>query len=196
MFTGLIVETGKIISIKESIYSTVLTVSVDKILEEIKLGDSIAVNGCCLTVTSFDASSISFDLLNETIRLTSFKILKVNNLVNLEPSLNFNEKIGGHFVTGHIDATGEIETLEQRDKDYFLKIKSDPQNLKYIALKGCITIDGISLTVAEVDSHNFSVWIIPHTFNVTNLCDKNSGDIVNLEFDILAKYVERLMAGN
>jgi len=180
------------------------------------VGDSVAVNGCCLTVTAFDSNTVTFDLLNETLSVTSFEDIKENatknqsqhsgtdvipiniqgngTSVNLESSLKFDGKIGGHFVTGHIDTVGQVKIIERREKDYYLRVEPPHEFLRYIVEKGCIAIDGVSLTVADVDKIGFAVWLIPHTLNVTNFHERQTGDAVNLEFDILAKYVEKLIA--
>jgi len=196
MFTGIIEETGQILDFSERDEAYRLTLSAHRVLEDLQLGDSIAVNGCCLTAVAFDAGSVSFDLLQESVRLTSFQQASPGDVVNLERSLRFNGKIGGHFVTGHIDATGSVATAEVRGKDLYLRIEPPPQFLKYLVYKGSIAIDGVSLTVAEVDHAGFAVWLIPHTLEVTNLSGKARGGLVNLEFDLLAKTLERLFPGN
>ena len=160
--------------------------------EELAIGDSVAVNGCCLTVVAFDENEVSFDLLEETVRLTSFQQLKAGDGVNLETSLRFNGKIGGHFVTGHIDGFGEVVEREKHGADTRLVVRPPTDFQRYLIHKGSIAIDGVSLTVAEVGEDNFTVWLIPHTLDVTNLGDTPVGGRVNLEFDLLGKYVERL----
>lgn len=196
MFTGIIEETGSVIDFAESDAAYRLKLSAGKVLEGIEMGDSIAVNGCCLTAVAFDDKSVEFDLLQESVRLTSFQSIRKGDPVNLERSLRFNGKIGGHFVTGHIDATGEVTHAERRGKDLFLRIAPPAEFLKYVVYKGSIAIDGVSLTVAEVDESGFAVWLIPHTLEVTNLHAKKPGSLVNLEFDLLAKTLERLFPGN
>ncbi|MEJ1973188.1 MAG: riboflavin synthase [Lacunisphaera sp.] len=161
---------------------------------DVALGDSIAVNGCCLTVTRFDAGHLWFDLLAETVRLTNFSELNPGAAVNLERSLKPESRLGGHFVSGHVDGLGRIEVFEVRGKDHYLRVAVPPGAGRYLVPKGSIAIDGISLTVAEVAGDSFSVWLIPHTLAVTNLREKQAGGRVNLEFDLLAKYVEKLMA--
>jgi len=195
MFTGIVEETGTIIDFAEGPNAFRLHVRAHAALQQVALGDSIAVNGCCLTVVAHDADSVSFDLLKETVRLTGFASLKPGDPVNLERSLRFNGKIGGHFVTGHIDALGSIRAFEPRGKDHFLEVVPPPEFLKYLVYKGSIAIDGISLTVAEVSNDSFAVWLIPHTLAVTNLKSRTPGQSVNLEFDVLAKYVEKIAAG-
>lgn len=198
MFTGIVEETGTILSFDLGKEAYLLRIKADKVLEGIAHGDSIAVNGCCLSVTQFDLESgeIQFDVLEETRRLTSFAGLQAGNLVNLERSLSFNGKVGGHFVTGHIDATGEIQILEQRGNDFFLRVSIPEDQAKYVVWKGSISLDGISLTVAEVTADSLAVWLIPTTMEITNLKEKKAGDLMNLEFDLLGKYVESLTMGN
>jgi riboflavin synthase len=162
-------------------------------LTDAEPGDSIAVNGCCLTVVKFDASGVEFDVLEETRRLTSFSALKPGSAVNLERSLSFGGKMGGHFVTGHVDGIGVIEVYEARGADRYLRVKAPAGSGRYLIHKGSIAIDGISLTVAETEGDSLAVWLIPHTVEATNLCEKHAGDPVNLEFDLLGKYVEKLM---
>lgn len=196
MFTGIIEETGTVVSFAAKAAAYRLHVRAQRALEDTQLGDSIAVNGCCLTVVDISTDSLQFDLLAETVRLTNFARLAAGARVNLERSLRFNGKIGGHFVTGHIDATGHITHCERRGKDLYLRVQPPTAFLKYLVYKGSIAMDGISLTVAEVDDSGFAVWLIPHTLEVTNLGDRGVGDPINLEFDLLAKTVERLLPGN
>jgi len=192
MFTGIVEETGEVLAFQEGTKSYELTISASKALEEAEAGDSIAVNGCCLTVVEVGPDFLRFDLLGETVRLTSFQQLKPGEPVNLERSLRFNGKIGGHFVTGHIDDPGTVHQADYREKDLYLRIEPTADYLKWLVYKGSIAIDGVSLTVAEVDETGFAVWLIPHTLDKTNLDRRKPGDIVNLEFDLLAKYVDRL----
>lgn len=194
MFTGIIEETGQVRSFSAAVDAWKLQVGARVALQGVALGDSIAVNGCCLTVTRFDAENLWFDVLEETRRLTSFSTLADGAPVNLERSLAFGGKMGGHFVTGHIDGVGTIEVFEQRGRDYYLRVRAPAGGGRYLIHKGSIAIDGISLTVAEVADDAFAVWLIPHTIAVTNLREKHAGDLVNLEFDLLGKYVEKLTA--
>ena len=170
-----------------------LRVAAKAALADVALGDSIAVNGCCLTVVKFDADGLEFDLLEETRRVTSISAVAPGSAVNLERSLRFGGKMGGHFVTGHVDCLGVVEVFEARGADRYLRVRAPAGCGKYLIHKGSIAIDGISLTVAEVDGDLFAVWLIPHTVSATNLRDKRPGDPVNLEFDLLGKYVEKLM---
>jgi riboflavin synthase len=193
MFTGIVEETGEVISFQQGEKAWALKVSARAALQDMALGDSIAVNGCCLTATRFDATSLHFDVLEESRRLTNFSTLAPGALVNLERSLRFGGKVGGHFVTGHIDALGTVEVFEQRGNDYYLRVRVPDGTTRYIVHKGSIAIDGISLTIAEVTGTSFAVWIIPHTLEVTNLRQKRAGSLVNLEFDLLGKHVEKLL---
>ncbi|MGC9452527.1 MAG: riboflavin synthase [Oceanipulchritudo sp.] len=196
MFTGIIEETGRVLDFSDQEAAHRLQLAANRVLRDLEMGDSIAVNGCCLTAIAFDGQSVSFDLLHESVRLTSFQTIQPGDAVNLETSLRFNGKIGGHFVTGHIDATGRVTTAERRGKDLYLRVEPPAEFMKYLVYKGSIAIDGVSLTVAEVDDSGFAVWLIPHTLEVTNLSDKRPGSLVNLEFDLLAKTLERLFPGN
>jgi riboflavin synthase len=196
MFTGIIEETGSVLEFSEQSAAYRLRLSASRVLADLQMGDSIAVNGCCLTAIEFDDVSVAFDLLHESVRLTSFQSIQQGDAVNLETSLRFNGKIGGHFVTGHIDSTGKVTHAERRGKDLYLRIEPPADFLKYLVYKGSIAIDGVSLTVAEVDESGFAVWLIPHTLEVTNLDSKQPGSLVNLEFDLLAKTLERLFPGN
>lgn len=195
MFAGIVEEAGVILSFEKGPGGRRLRVEGRKALEDVRVGDSIAVNGCCLSVVAFDESSLEFDILEETARLTSFADLRPGRWVNLETSLAYHGKIGGHLLTGHIDGTGTIEVLERRGSDYFLRVSIPKDQRKYVARKGCMALDGISLTVAELTEDSLAVWLIPHTMEVTNLRDKKPGDPMNLEFDLLAKYLESLTTG-
>ena len=192
MFTGIVEETGTVVSFQEQREAWRLKLSAQIVTSDVQVGDSVAVNGCCLTVVACKEASLEFDILNETKRLTSIDRLSPGDKVNLERALLPSTRMGGHFVSGHIDGVGVIESIEQRGKDFFLRIKPDSDKLKYVVSKGCITVDGISLTVAEVDAAGFAVWLIPHTMEVTNLHTKQVGDRVNLEYDLIAKYVEKI----
>lgn len=194
MFTGIIEETGSILSFSEEKQSWRLQVSADKALQDAEIGDSIAINGCCLTIVAISPGALSFDVLAESKRLTTLDELGVGGVVNLERAVRFNGKMGGHFVTGHIDGIGKITELKSRGTDTFLRVETPPGMGRYLVAKGSIAIDGISLTVAAVNGDSFDVWIIPHTREHTNLGTKIEGDGVNLEFDQLGKYVEKLIA--
>jgi riboflavin synthase len=194
MFTGIVEETGQVVSFTRGAKAWSLHLSAQLVTRDVKLGDSVAVNGCCLTVVKHDASNLWFDLLEETVRLTSFSELKPGSAVNLERSMLPNSRMGGHFVSGHIDTLGRVEVFEQRGADHYLRVRAPAGSGRYLIHKGSIAIDGISLTVAEVDGDALAVWLIPHTMAVTNLREKRVGSGVNLEFDLLGKYVEKLIA--
>ena len=195
MFTGLVEGTGKVLDLTPKKTGGVrLTLDAGPIAADARLGDSIALNGCCLTVTTLDGPRLGFDLLEETLARTSLRQAGPGAVVNLERALPANGRYGGHFVTGHIDATGTIRVWEQKGADYELRIAIDPAHGRYLVPKGCIAVDGISLTVADVTSAEVSVWIIPHTREVTALRDRQVGDPLNLEFDLLAKYTEKILA--
>lgn len=198
MFTGLVVETGELLSLDRTASGACLNVRAPASGPAARIGDSIAVNGCCLTVVKRERkggrSQLHFDLLRETWDRTNLSAAKVGSLVNLERSLAANGRFGGHFVTGHIDATGTIAKWERSGADHVLEITAPPTVLRYVIFKGSIAVDGISLTVAEVLKNRFRIWIIPHTFEVTALRERAVGDAVNLEADLLGKYVERFTA--
>jgi riboflavin synthase len=194
MFTGIVEETGTVAAFTPEAEAWRLRIAARVTLGGVAVGDSVAVNGCCLTVAQFDEGSMTFAVLEETRRLTNFSSLTRSAAVNLERSLRFDGKVGGHFVTGHIDGLGLIEVLEPRGRDYFMRVKAPAGSGRWVVLKGSIAIDGISLTVAEVAGDTFAVWLIPHTLAATNLGQRKAGDPVNLEFDLLGKYVEKLLA--
>lgn len=194
MFTGIVEETGKVISFEEQANAWRLCVEAQVVTKDLQLGDSVAVNGCCLTAVAIGENRIEFDLLAESVRLTSIGSVGPGGKVNLERALLPSSRMGGHFVSGHVDGMGMIEAIEPRGKDFYFRIKADVDKLRYIVHKGSITVDGISLTVAEVDETGFAIWLIPHTMEVTNLHTKKVGDPVNLEYDLIAKYVEKLFA--
>ncbi len=193
MFTGLVEETGKVVSFAPAQNAWSLQLAAQVVPADVAVGDSVAVNGCCLTVVRFDAGHLWFELLEESRRLTNFNELKPGSLVNLERSLKPESRLGGHFVSGHVDALGRVEVFEPRGKDHYLRIAAPTGFGRYLVSKGSIAVDGISLTVAEVAGDSFAVWLIPHTLAATNLREKQAGSGVNLEFDLLAKYVEKLM---
>ncbi len=196
MFTGIIEETGRVEAFTPVAKAWELVISARAVLAGVALGDSIAINGCCLTVTRFDTARLYFDVLEETRRVTNLSALAVGALVNLERSLAFGGKVGGHFVTGHIDGTGAIEVFEPRGRDHYLAVRTPPGLGRYLIHKGSVAIDGISLTVAEVEGDRFAVWLIPHTLSATNLHARRVGEKLNLEFDLLGKYVEKFTAAH
>lgn len=193
MFTGIVEEIGSIKGISKGANSAVLTLSAKKVLEDVNLGDSIAVNGVCLTVISYRQDEFTVDVMHETMDRSSLSSLKAGSKVNLERAMMANGRFGGHIVSGHIDGTGKILSVKKDDNAIWYQISADKKILKYIIEKGSITIDGISLTVARVTDRDFSVSIIPHTLENTILAYKSEGHIVNLENDCIAKYVEKLM---
>jgi riboflavin synthase len=192
MFTGLIEETGTVLWIRATERGTQLQIAAPQIAETIHTGDSISVNGCCLTVTAHRAEQITFDLLEETLQRTNLKKLRRESLVNLERPVTAETRMGGHFVQGHIDCAVPILSWEALGSDYRLEVQLPAEFSHYVASKGSVAVNGISLTVAELLPDSFAVWIIPHTRRSTNLQDVQPDDLVNLEFDILAKYIERM----
>lgn len=189
MFTGIIEEVGKIKNIQGGT-NYKLSIGASKILEDIHLGDSIAVNGICLTAISWDNGSFTVDVMRETLERTSLHRLRAGSFVNLERALAANGRFGGHIVSGHIDGTGEIINIRRDANAVWYKIKTSEKIMKFIIEKGSIAIDGISLTVAKVDRSAFYVSVIPHTLENTILLRKKTGDIVNLENDIVGKYIK------
>lgn len=193
MFTGIIEETGIIKNIKKGASSAVLTIKASKVLEDISLGDSIAVNGVCLTATSFTRGIFTADVMHETLDRSSLGKLYTGSPVNLERAMKADGRFGGHIVAGHIDGTGTITDIRRDDNAVWYTIKAPEHIMRYIVEKGSIAIDGISLTVAYEGTDTFKVSIIPHTLSETALYIKKSGDIVNLENDCIGKYVEKLL---
>lgn len=197
MFTGIIEETGTVEKIERGKKAIAFAIRAKDTARGLKIGGSLAVNGCCLTATKIAGSgkskTVQFDLLEETWRKTDFQFLKTGYLVNLERPMRAGGEFGGHFVTGHIDGTGKILRWEKTGADHILDIAAPDNVMRYVIEKGSITIDGISLTVAGVGKKEFRVWIIPHTFEVTNLRERKKGDAVNLEADMLGKYAEKIL---
>ncbi len=193
MFTGIIEEIGRIDSIKKGTQSAVLGIRCQKVLEGTKTGDSIAVNGVCLTVTSLHEQGYTADVMAETLERSSLGSLSKNSPVNLERAMAADGRFGGHIVAGHIDGTGKIRDIRRDETAVWYTVETEPHLLRYVVEKGSIAIDGISLTVARVTEGDFSVSIIPHTQGETSLGFRQKGDIVNLECDVIGKYVEKLM---
>ena len=193
MFTGIIEEVGAVKQITHGQHSEVLNIQARTVLENTKIGDSIAVNGICLTVTRLFADSFSADVMHETLNRSSLAGLMVGSRVNLERAMAADGRFGGHIVSGHIDGTGVIRSLIREENAIWVSIGTSPQILHLIVEKGSICIDGISLTVAKVEEEGFQVSVIPHTGEETTLLEKVPGDSVNLENDVIAKYVERLL---
>jgi riboflavin synthase, alpha subunit len=194
MFTGIVEEIGKVYSIKRGTHSAVLNILANKILEDIHIGDSIAVNGICLTVTNFNKQSFSADVMHETLNRSSLSDISTGDFVNLERAMSIGSRFGGHIVSGHVDSTGEITYIKKDDNAILYTIKADKKTIRYIVEKGSITIDGISLTVVTVTEKSFTISAIPHTVDMTILNHKKVGDKVNLEVDMIGKYVERFIS--
>ncbi|WP_418372796.1 riboflavin synthase [Agathobacter sp.] len=193
MFTGIVEEIGKIESISRGRNSAVLTISAEKVLRGTKIGDSIAVNGICLTVTKLMNNAFQADVMHETLSRSSLAEAVKGSEVNLERAMAADGRFGGHIVAGHVDGTGTIAGKKKDDNAIWYKIEASPHIMRYVVEKGSITVDGISLTVAKVEDNNFSISAIPHTVSQTVLKDRKEGDIVNLENDIIGKYVEKLL---
>jgi riboflavin synthase len=194
MFTGLVEGVGRTIELRREGETSRLWLEAGDLAAGVRPGDSIALNGCCLTATEIVESRLRFDLLEETERVTNLHALRPGAQINIERAMPADGRYGGHFVTGHVDAMGRIKRWEQVGRDYELRIGITPAQGAYLVPKGCIAVDGISLTVAEVLPDEFSVWIIPHTREVTALQERKVGDLLNLEFDLLAKYTEKILA--
>jgi len=193
MFTGIVEGVAKVKSFEEKKSAYLLQLDLPaEIAKSLNLGDSLACNGCCLTVVALQENIASFELLEESVRLTNFSEIKLGSIINVERPLAADARLGGHFVSGHIDTKGKVEIFEQVGKNYYLKISFDSNFSKYAVYKGSIAIDGISLTIAEAKDNTLSVWLIPHTLEVTNLSTRKASEYVNLEFDILAKYIEKI----
>ena len=193
MFTGIIEELGTVLAMKRGSNSSEISIQAEKVLEDVKLGDSIAINGVCLTVTSFDKQHFIADMMAETLAKTNLRDLSNGQKINLERAARLGDRMGGHLVQGHVDGVGTIAEQQTVDIARILRIKTPPEVLKYVVPKGSVAIDGISLTVVDVFTDSFTVSIIPHTAKVTTLGFKKPGDTVNLEADIIGRYVERLL---
>ena len=191
MFTGIVEEIGRV----QSVSSGGLVIRVSRELADLRVSDSINVNGACLTVTSRDEDSFSVDVVPETLRRTNLGALRAGDPVDLERSLAVDGRFGGHVVQGHVDATGAIESVAQEGEALLLRFRAPPSIMRYVVEKGFIAVDGVSLTVVDCDDRSFSVTVIPFTRDNTILGSKAAGDAVNLEADIMAKYVERLLPG-
>jgi riboflavin synthase len=198
MFTGIVEETGVVERITPAAKSIELTVRTNLCGRGLKVGASLAINGCCLTVVKVAARSTfklaQFDLLKETWQRTNLQFAKPGSLVNLERPLRTDGNLGGHFVTGHIDGIGRITRWERMGQDHVLDIAALTEVMRYVVFKGSMAVDGISLTVAGVGRRSFRIWIIPHTYEVTALRERKTGDAVNLEADLIGKYVEKFVA--
>jgi riboflavin synthase len=197
MFTGIVEERGELARVTPHPKGVRFDVraSFAGAPGAVAIGDSVAVNGCCLTVVNVADGCLGFDLLEETQRVTNLRALAPGGVLNLERSLRFDGRVGGHFVSGHVDSTGEVLVLEPRGADVYLRVRVPAAFRHYLVPRGSIAVDGISLTVAEVHPDGFAVWLIPHTLAITTLGVRGAGDAVNLEFDMLAKLVERILEG-
>ena len=193
MFSGIIEEVGQVCWIRATEQGTQLQIAAPQISENIFRGESVAVNGCCLTIAGGREDQLTFDLLQETLDRTNLRGLRRDSPVNLERALLATARLGGHFVQGHVDCCARVLAFEQKEADHRLEIELPPEFARYIIPKGSVAVNGISLTVAEVLPESFVVWIIPHTKRHTNLDKTEVGDAVNIEFDMLAKYVARMM---
>ena len=193
MFTGLIQEVGRILWIRMTDRGTQLQLSAPKLAPDCAVGDSVAVNGCCLTIKSLRGDQVTFDLLEETLDRTNLKQLRRDSPVNLERALIAGAPMGGHFIQGHIDCSSKVISFERGGTDYRLEVELPPDSAHYTAYKGSVAINGISLTIAELLPNSFAVWVVPHTKRHTNMDAVRAGDLVNVEFDLLAKYVERML---
>ena len=193
MFTGIVEEVGVIRQIRRGAHSSVLTIGAETVLSDLKIGDSVAVNGVCLTATSLGSGFFTADVMHETLRRSSLGSLTSGSRVNLERAMAANGRFGGHIVSGHIDGTGRIAATRRDDNAVWYTVETPAPLLRYIVEKGSITVDGISLTVARVDGNGFAISAIPHTVAQTVLRNRRPGDLVNLENDIIGKYVEKLL---
>ena len=195
MFTGIIEEIGKVVSFKKSAHGADLKISAKTVLEDVKLGESIAVNGVCETVVAFDNTTFEVNVSDETLRVSNLSNLKQGDFVNLERALKLSDRLSGHIVSGHVDLTTKFIKKEKLGEFYNMEFAVTPDFRKYIVKKGSITINGISLTIADIKPESFVVAVIPHTFENTNLKELKNNDIVNIETDILAKYIENFVVG-
>ena len=196
MFTGIIEETGRVRGVRRGQHSSVLSIGASEILSDLRTGDSVAVNGVCLTATTVDGGGFTADVMHETLNRSTLGALSVDSVVNLERAMPAAGRFGGHIVSGHIDGVGRIVSIRRDDNAVWYAIEPPPSLRRYIVEKGSVAIDGISLTVAAVDSKTFSVSVIPHTLRVTALWGRRVGDGVNLETDIIGKYVESLLTSD
>jgi riboflavin synthase len=193
MFTGLIEEIGIISKIERGSRSAQISIKATKVIEDLKIGDSISTNGACLTVISFSKQEFTVDVMNETMKMTTFSNSKIGQQVNLERALRLNDRLGGHMLSGHIDGIALIKNIQKVDIASIFTIEPPIQLMQFIINKGSVSLDGISLTVSEISERNFKVSIIPHTASYTTLLTKKTGDKINLETDMIAKYLQKLM---
>lgn len=196
MFTGIIEEIGVVKELSKSNQNAFIAIECEKVLEDLKIGDSIAIDGVCQTVVNFDKNGFSAQVSSETLSVTSFTNFKTGQKVNLERALTLNKRLGGHIVQGHVDGCAKVVNVEKLTEFYNIKFKVEGDLINYIVKKGAIAVNGISLTIADIFSSEFCVAVIPHTFESTNLRCLKIGEIVNIEVDILAKYVEKFLLRN
>jgi len=193
MFTGIVEETGTIGSVRRGAVSASLRIDASRVLEDVRVGDSINTNGVCLTVTAFDKRGFVVDVMAETMRRTNLGMLAPGSRVNLERALRLSDRLGGHIVSGHIDGTGTITGIRKEENATWITLRTNPEITRYIIPKGSVALDGISLTVVDVTETSFSVSIIPHTGHETTLLEKKTGDKVNIECDLTGKYIEKFL---
>lgn len=196
MFTGLIEHRGKLSKLVRKENQWCLEINLPDTLNDPKISESISVNGVCLTVSKIQKNIISFDLLEETYQRTTIRYLKTGDNLNLERALKMGDRLGGHFVTGHVDGVGVIKSIVERECEKIYKIEVPNELIPYLAVKGSIAVDGVSLTLGEIKGNQFEVYLIPFTLENTNLGGKKTGDRVNLEIDVIARYVKRMMEGD
>ncbi len=196
LFTGLVEEIGKVLKISKGTNSSQITIKAEKVLDDAKLGDSIAVNGTCVTAIDFKEDCFTVDVMAETLRMSNLGNAKMGSMVNLERALRIGDRLGGHIVSGHIDGTGSIVNIHDEDISTWLEIETSSDLLKYIVLKGSVALDGVSLTVADLSEKSFSVSLIPHTKGETILHYKKVGDVINIECDLIGKFVEKMISNS
>lgn len=196
MFSGIVEEMGAIQKVEKGYAGSKLTIVASSLLEDLQVGDSVSVSGACLTVVGLEATNFLVDVSTETLHRTSLGSSGVGTPVNLERAMRLNARIGGHLVTGHVDGVGTLRSRESEGNAIHMRVEAPEDIMRYCVVKGSITLDGISLTVNEVNARSFSVMIIPHTAKVTTIGVKQAGDLVNLESDLIGKYVERLLQNN
>ncbi|RPI02494.1 MAG: riboflavin synthase [Calditrichaeota bacterium] len=193
MFTGLVEEVGSIASIRQQETGRIFRIQADTVLRDVHIGDSILVDGVCLTVVTFSAAAFDVEAVEETLHRSTLSAKKAGDRVNLERAMAANGRFGGHFVQGHIDGKGEVVSLENRSPGFWITIQLPNSLLHYVVEKGSIAVDGISLTVAQVKSDQVSIAVIPHTWRSTTLCEKKQGESLNIETDVIAKYIFKLI---
>ena len=193
MFTGIVRELGTVVSVDDAADGVTLVVRAEASASRTGVGDSVAVNGCCLTASSVDGSLLTFHTVPETVSRTTLGELRPQDGVNVEPALRVGEPLGGHYVQGHVDGVGRVQSVEAEGEGLRVFVEAPPDVLRYCVEKGSITLDGVSLTLAEIADDAFAVALVPHTIEATTLSDLRPGQVVNLEADVLAKYVERLL---